>query len=431
MQEREKLWTPSFVLLTLANFVVALAYYLVAMKIVEYAYSTYHVSYSAAGAMVTFYAIASVVTRFVFGARMDSWGLRRSALVGGALIVLASGLYILEAGYWPLAGMRILHGVAFAMNTGALAAIAALLVPKSRRGEGIGYFSLSTAAAMAIGPMIAMVMTNNGASYGFLFTFTLVISAAAFVSMLLVRVPEPSRGERLARSQALRDAARSAAAAPSGAASRPALLERMRAFVGRYIHVGILPIASLAIPLMFCYSGVLSFMTSFAAERGLNDAASLYFLVYAVSMLVTRPLMGKRLDRHGENSVLYLTLVAAGLGLAVMALSFNAPVLLLSAVLMGFGTGSTQSTVQALVSTFSAKEDLGKANSTYFLCLDLGLGIGPMIIGAFLPVVGYTASFLILAGIALATCAYYHVVHGRKAAAEKSAESELVALEEK
>lgn len=415
MQEKEKLWTPSFVLLTLANFVVALAYYLVAMKIVEYAYSAYHVSYSAAGAMVTLYAAASVTTRFVFGARMDSWGLRRSALVGGGLIVVASGLYVLEAGYWPLAGMRILHGIAFAMNTGALAAIAALLVPKSRQGEGIGYFSLSTAAAMAIGPLLAMVMTNNGASYRFLFVFTLVISLAAFASLLLVRVPEPSKEERRARRQASRHlgeggkvgVAAEAVASPLGSVGR---------ILGQYIHLGILPIASLAIPLMFCYSGVLSFMTSFAAERNLNDAASLYFLVYAVSMLVTRPMMGKRLDRRGENAVLYLTLAVASAGLAVLAVSFSGPVLLASAVLMGFGTGATQSSVQAIVARYAAKEDLGKANSTYFLCLDLGLGIGPVIIGAFLPVVGYTVTFLILAAIALASCGYYHLVHGRKVA---------------
>ena len=416
MQEKEKLWTPSFVLLTLANFVVALAYYLIAMKIVEYAYSVYHVSYSAAGAMVTLYAAASVTTRFVFGARMDSWGLRRSALVGGALIVVASGLYILEAGYWPLAGMRVVHGIAFAMNTGALAAIAALLVPKSRQGEGIGYFSLSTAAAMAVGPMLAMVMTNNGASYRFLFVFTLVISLAAFASLLLVRVPEPSREERRARCQT----SRVAGATGAGAVG----------VIGRYIHLGILPIASLAIPLMFCYSGVLSFMTSFAAERNLNDAASLYFLVYAISMLVTRPMMGKRLDRRGENAVLYLTLTAASAGLAVLAVSFNGPVLLLSAILMGFGTGATQSSVQAVVSRNSAKEDLGKANSTYFLCLDLGLGIGPVVIGAFLPVVGYTVTFLILAAIALTGCGYYHLVHGRKVAGRESAASDSVVLQD-
>lgn len=412
ISKKEKLWTLSFIVATLANFVVALAYYLVAMKIVEYAHVTYDVSYSAAGAMITLYAVASVSTRFVFGSRMDSWGLRRSALLGGALIAVAAGLYVLEGGYWFLAGIRLLHGVAFAMNTGALAAIAALLVPKSRQGEGIGYFSLSTAGAMAIGPMIAMLLTNHGASYAFLFVFTFVISVAAFASLLLMRVPEPSRAERRAKKEAARaEAAGAVQQAPAGAL----------AFVGRFLHLGTLPVASVAVPLMFCYSGILSFMTSFAAERGLNEAASVFFLVYAASMLVTRPMMGRRLDKRGENAVLYLTLMLAGAGLVVLAFSFNAPMLLLSAMLLGAGMGATQSSIQAIVSKYSAKEDLGKANSTYFLCLDLGLGIGPMIIGLFLPVVGFTATFLILAGIAVATCGYYYLAHGRKVSGAGSA----------
>ena len=77
------------------------------------------------------------------------------------------------------------------------------------------------------------------------------------------------------------------------------------AFIGRYLHVGILPTASVVVPLMFCYSGLLSFMTAFAEERGLTEAASIYFLVYAVSMLVTRPMMGRRLDQERAGDLAY------------------------------------------------------------------------------------------------------------------------------
>ncbi len=99
--------------------------------------------------------------------------------------------------------------------------------------------------------------------------------------------------------------------------------------------------------------------------------------------------------------------------------SYSAPMLLLSAVLVGFGTGATQSTVQAMVAKYAAQEDLGKANSTYFLCLDFGLGLGPMVIGAFLPVAGYLGVFLILAAVELAACLYYRAVHGRKECASR------------
>lgn len=454
----ERLWSPSFIALTAANFILAMVYYLVAMKIVEFAFETYSVTYSAAGAMVSMFAIAAVVTRVVFGGKMDTWGLRRSAVLGAAIIVVASALYVPKTGYWLLLAVRALHGIGFAINTGALAAIAALLVPKSRQGEGIGYFSLSTALAMGIGPMCAMVMTNHGVSYLMLFVFTLIISVASFVAVCVVKVPEPSRAERLARHESrvcsegreccdpakaeppvfadALDAANAADAADaldaadvvnSTAKSKaPKVADTLDspkaskapnglvAFLGKYLHVGVLPLASVAIPIMFCYSGVLSFMTSFAAERGLNEAASVYFLVYAVAMLITRPAMGRRLDKRGENAVLYYTLTAASIGLLLLAFAFNPVVLLLSAALLGFGVGATQSSVQALVSKYSAQEDLGKANSTYFFCLDAGMGIGPMVIGFILPTVGYLGLFVILSLIAFAACIYYGFVHGRK-----------------
>ena len=44
-------------------------------------------------------------------------------------------------------------------------------------------------------------------------------------------------------------------------------------------------------------------MTSFAAERSLSGPASLFFLLYAVAALATRPLTGRLFDTRGENVI--------------------------------------------------------------------------------------------------------------------------------
>ena len=43
----------------------------------------------------------------------------------------------------------------------------------------------------------------------------------------------------------------------------------------------------------------------YASEVGLGDAVSLYFVVYALVILLSRPPVGRRVDRKGENSVIY------------------------------------------------------------------------------------------------------------------------------
>lgn len=396
MPQKEKLWTPSFIILTCVNFLTALVYYLIAVKIVEYTMAAYSVVHSVAGSMVTSYVIAAIFTRIALGGKIDQWGLKRSMIIGAALIAVASGLYLVDLGMGFLYVVRIIHGMGFGIETGALAAAAALLVPVSRRGEGIGYFSMSQALATGVGPMVGMLLMSAGASYSMVFLVTFVMSIVALVGCGLAKVPQ-------VKHPAKADLGRSGTQAP-----------KRKLSVRNFISLEALPICSVMFLVMMGYSVVVSYLTIFAEERDLVAAASLYFVVYSVSILISRPPMGRRLDRKGENSIMYMTLGVMALGMVVLAFSYNGAVLLASAALLGFGVGATQSTVQATVPKLAGEGQLGKANSTFFVCMDAGYGAGPVLIGFIIPVAGYQVSFLLLGVLALATVAYYHVMHGRK-----------------
>lgn len=47
------------------------------------------------------------------------------------------------------------------------------------------------------------------------------------------------------------------------------------------------------------------------------------------------------------------------------------------------------------------------------MSMDLGSGVGPVLIGAVIPLVGYRFSYLGIAGVALLALLVYHLVHGR------------------
>ena len=414
MTRKPPIWTPTFVLLTAVNFTAALVFYLFIVKIVEYTMLTYGSSYSAAGLMVSAYVIASLLTRLFLGGQIDKWGLKRSIIIGMGVNAAAALLYLIEGGFLYLLFVRALHGMGFGIASGALAASAALIVPPERRGEGIGYFSMAQALATGVGPFVAIIFTSSG-TYTALFIFTAVVTAAALAASFFVSVPS-IKAETPAK-PAEKDAAQAADAAAGDAKDDGAATKKSGLSLGSFIQISILP---LAIPLLFvmcCYSGVVSFLTVFAEERNLVEASSLYFVMYSIAILLTRPPVGRRVDRKGENSVIYVTFAALIVGFVVLAFAYNGAVLLASAALIGFGIGCTQSTVQTTIVRITPKQELGRANSTFFMSMDLGTGIGPVIIGVFIPYLGYQVVYLALAVVALFACLLYHALHGRKQSA--------------
>lgn len=402
--QKDKLWTRSFIVLTAANFLTALVYYLIAVKIVEYTMVTYNVAHSVAGSMVTSYIIAAIFARIAFGGKIDKWGLKRAIVIGAAIICVASGLYLVDLGMGFLYVVRIIHGIGFGIETGSLAAAAALLVPASRRGEGIGYFSMSQALATGVGPMVGMMLMDAGTSFFMVFLLTFVMSIMALAACLAAKVPQPQ-----SRPQA-QDAGAKSAQGENGKEHA----EKDGLSIRNFISMEALPLCFTMFLVMIGYSVVVSYLTLLAEERDLVSAASMYFLLYSVALLVTRPPMGRRLDRKGENSIMYLSIATIAVGMITLAFAYNGVVLLASAALLGFGVGVTQSTVQATVPKLAGANELGKANSTFFICMDAGYGAGPILIGLVIPVAGYQVSFTLLALLALATIGYYHLAHGRK-----------------
>ncbi|NIV34833.1 MAG: MFS transporter, partial [Anaerolineae bacterium] len=56
---------------------------------------------------------------------------------------------------------RFLHGIGVGIAATAIATVVAHLIPPSRTGEGIGYFSMSASLATAIGPFIGIFMMQH------------------------------------------------------------------------------------------------------------------------------------------------------------------------------------------------------------------------------------------------------------------------------
>jgi MFS family permease len=143
-----------------------------------------------------------------------------------------------------------------------------------------------------------------------------------------------------------------------------------------------------------------------------------FFLVYSVVVFFTRPLVGRRFDAKGENSVMYAATLVFALSLAVLALANHTSVLLLAAALMALGFGTIQSCGRALVAKVTPLHRMGQATSTFYIFGDTGLGLGPLFCGLLIPVTGYRGMYGVMAGVAVVSVAVYYALHGRHVGAD-------------
>lgn len=388
-----KLWTKDFLIASSVNFFLVLIFYLLAVTIAVYAVEEFDASTSEAGLVTGIFIIGALIGRLIIGRIIDSIGRKRTMVIGLALFTLTTFFYFLNFGLLFLLMNRLLHGMTLGMASTAAGTIVAQIIPNARKGEGIGYFSMSATLGTAIGPFIGLYMSQH-TSYEIIFGVCLLLGVLSFIFSLFADVPP---------------------------VESPSETDVPKGFqLTNYIEPKALPIATITLVAGLCYSGVLSFINFYAIEVDLVETASFFFVVYAIAILLSRPFTGRLLDRKGANYIMYPALLFLAVGLVLLSTATTSAMLLLSGVLIGLGFGNIQSTTQAVAVKLTPTHRMGLATSTFFIFMDAGLGFGPYALGFLIAVTGYSTLYVILGGVALATAFLYYLLHGKKERAQKA-----------
>ena len=382
---KDKLWTKDFINTSIVNFALMMSQYLLLVTMAMYATQEYGASVAMAGLVSSAFIIGSLIGRLFGGKHITAMGGKKMLMIGSAFIVVLTASYLIPMGVYPLIVLRILHGMAMGYAMTATGTIIAQIIPASRNGEGIGYFSMSVVLATAVGPLIGVALI---AAYGFtsIFIFSFAMAVISPVIGLTVNAP-PMKPVK---------------------STGDGKFNLMDFFEKRAI-----PISIVMFVMAFAYSGILSYVTAYAESISLIQAGSLYFTVYGITVLLSRPITGPLLDRKGANVVMYPAIIMFALGLAMISQASVTIMFLIAAVLIGFGYGNVQSITQALSIKVTPPERLGLANTTYFIALDLGLGFGPFLLGPIATSFGYSGMYLTLGFIVLAGIIVYYFLHGR------------------
>lgn len=364
---KDKLWTGSFFAACGANFLMFFAFYMLLPILPMYLAEQFAVTKSTAGLILSSYTIMALLFRPFAGFMVDSFPRKPLLLICYTFFIAYFGGYMLAGALAVFAILRATHGMAFGMVTVSVNTVAIDIMPASRRGEGIGYFGVSTNLAMAIGPMVALMIHDATPNYDWIFATALGVGLfGLFVASLI----KGTKTEAVGAKQTLS--------------------------LDRFLLIKGIPGAVTTIFLSFAYGILSTYVAIYGTEEiGLTGGTGIFFVCLSGGLVVSRLVSGKLINRG------YLTLVSK-VGISILIVGFLCFVIFkhpLSfygcGVAIGVGYGLLCPTLQTMFINLANHNQRGTANATYLTSWDFGVGSGVLLGGIIAQHTSYSSAFLL------------------------------------
>ena len=386
--QKEKLFNTGFITITTINFIVFLIYYCFVVITAKFATSELGASPAQAGFAAGIYIIGTLIARLYIGKKLELIGRKQMLRFGAIIYLITTIAYLISTNIIILDTVRFLNGFAYGTISTAANAIVTAYIPKSRNGEGINYYGLSTSLAAAIGPFIGILLLPI---VGFKSVIILAIVLSVLVTVACYLFPvqniELTDGhKKLLNSWSL----------------------------NTFIEYKVLFISIVAFLIGLSYSSVLGFLSIYADNLGLSTAGAFFFVVYALIITFTRPFAGQIFDAKGENAVMYPSFIFLAIGLLTLSYTTTSFMLLLSGALIGLGYGTFMSNGQAVCLKLVEPSKVSIALSTYFIGLDLGLGFGPYALGTVHSFLSYSGIYVLCAVLTVGVAILYAIFYKGK-----------------
>jgi predicted MFS family arabinose efflux permease len=376
------IWTRPFLMALFNNFFVFLVFYSLLTVLPVYVIDELQGSQSQAGLMTTIFLLSAIIVRPFSGKIIEGIGKKKALLMSIFFFAVSSFFYFFISDFYLLLGLRFFHGIWFSIASTVLIAIASDLIPEHRKGEGIGYFAMSMNLAVVAGPFLSLALIQFVA-YSTLFLGLAITIVIAFILAFGIHPAElPNIGRKP--------------------------LNRIR--LHDLIEIKAMPISLVGFLTAFAYSGIMSFISVYAKSIGLFESVSLFFVVFALAMLLSRPYTGRLFDQKGPGSVIYPSLFVFAIGLIILSVTQSAGVLLLAGALIGLGYGALLPSYQTMSIQSAPRERTGHSTATFFIFYDLGIAVGSVILGMISAGLGFTNLYLISSGVVLVTVFIFKLV---------------------
>lgn len=364
----DKLFTPSYICILAANFLLFFGFWLLIPVLPFYLRETYNCPAAIIGTILSCYTVSCLCVRPFSGFLMDKLPRKPIYILCYTVCVSMFLGYILAATLLWFILLRAIHGVAFGGVTVGGNTLCVDIMPSSRRGEGLGYYGLTNNIAMALGPMTGL-MLHGHISYSNIFLAGMLASTAGLICAMAVktRIPESMRKTHNATT-----------ATPPAPPSPKISLDRFILLKGIPVSISLL---MLSIP----YGATTNFVAMYAHEIHLDVPTGFFFTLMAAGMGVSRLAAGKRVDRgyitqciHFGFYPVIIAFLMLGLCRFVVPSSASAATIMFFTVplLLGTGFGVMFPAMNSLYINLAPNNRRATATSTYLTAWDVGIGIG-------------------------------------------------------
>jgi len=248
-----------------------------------------NVSSSSTATVLSAYFAAYAILLFPGGRLVDRLGARPVALLGLAVFAVGAGLGAVVSNLGLLVATRVLQGAGAGLVSPAALAGAVSGFPADRRGAALGIWGASAGAANLVGPLLGGLLT---VAFGWRAAWWALVPLALVAAWAIVRfVPSivHEAGEH-GRSRVLNPTVVAAA---------------FTAALTFAVMIGTFYLAEQYLQRVVGYSAL---------------GASAVLVVVALLVGASAPLAGGMVDRNGERLPALAGFLAAGLGLAILAI---------------------------------------------------------------------------------------------------------------
>jgi MFS family permease len=371
----DTIYTRNFLLIFFASLLMFTAFYFMLPTLPVYLTQKLGVTESQTGIILSIYTLAALLIRPFTGFAIDRYGRRGFYIISLLLFSLIFIGYPFAALFSLMLFIRFLHGLVWGVATTTASTLIVDIIPPKRRGEGLGLYGLAMTIPMAAGPLAGLQLSSGG-TYSRMFFAASILAVLAFALSMLVKYPKVPHTQH-------------------SAFSWRNLFENSA-----------IPVSANLLIINITYGGLVSFVSLYAINTGIGHTGT-FFMVFAIGIAVARLIMGKIFDKHGPFAISVSGISLLIIGYILLGFIKTLPVFLISASLLGLGSGIIFPAFQAMVNNMVPPQRRGAANSTLFSGLDLGIGIGMLLTGILANKIGLPATYSLFSVVNLAALLFF------------------------
>lgn len=393
----EKIFTKDFFLIFGALLFSALVMYALMSTVTEYATSM-GTSASIAGLVSGIYIFGGLCSRIYSANALERMNWKRLAIVFLSIHFLACILYFFANNVTLLLIVRFIHGLGFGASANAIVTIASAILPKKRFAEAFGYFMLGTTIAVGLGPYISGFFYDHWGALGS-FALATAFSLIALICILILDIGkyDLKREDEKENNENINDN----------------IIEEKSKYgiIDKIFEVPAIPVSLFTGLTSLGYVSILSFYRLYAVETDLVSAFSLFFIVYSIVLVASRPIAGKIQDTHGDKIIVFTGIIAQAIGLFLIAWMPSPLTVFICAICAALGFGTLNSACTAIVTRDAPINRRPYAISTFYIFCDGTMGFGPALLGSFVSLssgyapVYFISSFITLLALPIAVYA--------------------------